>query len=173
MKTIGILFLTLLLNLNFSFSQTKSEIDSLLIGIVETKNSKGISKTEQAEKIISFGEKSLPILAEFFTDSTQTKVKSECHGRNLNKGEIAIIIADQIDRIPYALVIGVQNCLHEFCKDNPNLIEYYLPWINRDGFINFKEKYMSWLSGEWIKNVSGKERRERKKVIKDWKNTSR
>ena len=173
MKKIGIIFLTLLLNLNLSFSQTKSEINSLLNGIVETENSKGIIKTEQAKKIIAFGEKSLPILAEFFTDSTQTRIKSECHSRNLIKGEIAIIMADQIDRMPYALLTGVQNCLLEFCKDNPNLIEYYLPWINRDGFLNFKEKYISWLSGEWIKIVKGKERCERKKIINEWKNTSR
>ncbi len=173
MKKNGLLFLTLLLNLNLSYSQTESEIDLLLIGIAETENSKGIIKTEQAEKIIAFGEKSLPILADFFTDSTLTKVKSECHERNLTKGEIAIIMADQIDRMPYALLTGVQNCLLEFCKDNSNLIEYYLPWVNRDGFLNFKEKYISWLSGEWIKNVSGKKRRERKKIIKEWKNTSR
>ena len=173
MKKIGIIFLTLFLNLNLSFSQTKSEIDSLLNGIVETENSKEITKNAQAIKIVAFGEKSLPILAEFFTDSTQTKIKSECHSRNLTKGEIAIIMADQIDRMPYALLTGVQNCLLEFCKDNPNLIEYYLPWINRDGFLNFKEKYTSWLSGEWIKNVKGKERRERKKIINEWKNTSR
>jgi len=173
MKNIGLILLTILLNLNLIFSQTESEIDSLLSGIAETNNSKEIIKSKQAEKIIAFGEKSLPILAELFTDSTQTKVKSECNSRNLTKGELAIIMADQIDRIPYALLTGVRNCLLEFCKDNPNLIEYYFPWINRDGFLNFKEKYTSWLTGEWIKNVKGKERRERKKIINEWKNTSR
>ena len=127
MKKIGMIFLTLFLNLNLSFSQTKSEIDSLLNGISEIENSKQIIKTEYADKIIAYGEKLLPILAEFFTDSTLTKVKSECHSRNLTKGEIAIIMADQINQMPYALLTGVRNCLLEFCKDNPNLIEYYLP----------------------------------------------
>ena len=173
MKKIGLLFLTLFLNLNLSYSQTEFEIDSLLTGIAETENSSEIIKTEQAEKIIAFGEKSLPILAELFTDSTQTKVKSECNSRNLTKGELAIIMADQIDRMPYALLTGVQNCLLEFCPNNPNLIEYYLSSINRDGFSKFKDKYISWLSEDWIKRVKGKERRERKKIINEWKNTSR
>lgn len=173
MKKNVLLFLLLLLNLNLSFSQTKSEIDSLLNRISKTENSKQIIKTEEAKKLIALGEKSLPILADFFSDSTLTKVQSECHGRNLTKGEISIIMADQINRMPYALLMGVQNCLFEFCEGNSNLIEYYLPWINRDGFIKFKENYISWLSHDWIKDVKGKKRRERKKIIDTWKNTNK
>jgi hypothetical protein len=145
MKKIGLILLTILLNLNLSFSQTDSEINSLLNGISKTENSIGIVKTKQAEKIMAFGEKSLPILAEFFTDSTLTEIKSECHNRNITKGELAIIIADRIKGMPFALLTGVQNCTMEFCKNNPNLIEYYLPWIEKDNGKSFKEKYISWL----------------------------
>jgi hypothetical protein len=145
MKKIGLILLTILLNLNLSFSQTDSEINSLLNGISKTENSIGIIKTKQAEKIMAFGEKSLPILAEFFTDSTLTEIKSECHNRNITKGELAIIIADRIKGMPFALLTGVQNCTMEFCKNNPNLIEYYLPWIEKDNGKSFKEKYISWL----------------------------
>ncbi|WP_179320722.1 hypothetical protein [Winogradskyella helgolandensis] len=145
MKKIGLILLTILLNLNLSFSQTESEIDSLLNEISKTENSIGIIKTKQAEKIMAFGEKSLPILAEYFTDSTLTKIKSECHNRNITKGELAIIIADRIKGMPFALLTGVQNCTMEFCKNNPNLIEYYLPWIEKDNGKSFKEKYISWL----------------------------
>ena len=70
MKKIGLILLTILLNFNLSFSQTESEIDLLLNGISETESSKEITKTEQAKKIIAFGENSLTTLAEFFTDST-------------------------------------------------------------------------------------------------------
>ncbi len=165
MKNSGILFLTLLLNINLSFSQTRSMINLLLKGISEIEDSKEIINTKQAEKIIILGEKSLPYLVGFFSDSTQTRVKSECHDRNLTKGEIAIIMADQIDRMPYALLTGVQNCLFEFCENNSNLIEYYLPWINSDGVYKFRNKYINWLSEDWIKEVKGKERREREKII--------
>ncbi|MFX1621386.1 hypothetical protein JZ972_11070, partial [Riemerella anatipestifer] len=78
--------------------------------------------------------------ADFFTNSTLTNVKSECQKRNLTKGEIAIIIADQIEKMPYALLTGVQNCLLEFCENNPNWIEYYFGWIKNDGIERFKEK---------------------------------
>ncbi len=121
-----------------SYSQTESEIDSLLTGISETENSKGIIKTEQAEKIKEFGEKSLIVLAEFFTDSTLTKVKSDCHNRNLTKGEIAIIIADRIEGIPYFTVFRIQNCTLTFCENNPNRVEYYLGGNNEI----IQERYM-------------------------------
>jgi hypothetical protein len=170
MKKIGLLFLTLFLNLNLSYSQTESEIDSLLIGIAETENSKGIIRTKQAEKIKEFGEKSLIVLAEFFTDSTLTKVKSDCHNRNLTKGEIAIIIADRIEGIPYFTVFRIQNCTLTFCENNPNLVEYYLGG-NKE---IIQERYTEWLySKDRLKNVKGKDRKKRKRIINEWKNTSR
>ena len=76
MKKTIFTFLIIILNLNLSFSQTKSEIDSLLNGISETENSKEITETEQAKKIIAFGENSLTTLAEFFTDSTLSETSS-------------------------------------------------------------------------------------------------
>ena len=164
MKKIGLILLTILLNLNLSFSQTESEIDLLLNGISETENSKEITKTEQAKKIIAFGENSLKTLAEFFTDSTLTKVKSECQERNLTKGEIAIIMADRIEGMPYFIVTGVQNCTMEFCENNPNLIEYYLPWIEKDGGKSFQEKYINWLASYERKSKS--ERRKEKRKLK-------
>jgi hypothetical protein len=164
MKKIGLILLTILLNLNLSFSQTESEIDSLLNGISKTENSIGIVKTTQAEKIMAFGEKSLPILAEFFTDSTLTEIKSDCNNRNLTKGELSIIIADQIKGMPFALLTGVQNCLLEFCENNPNLIEYYLPWIQEDGGKSFKEKYIDWLSS--FDRKSSKRQKEKRKLKK-------
>jgi hypothetical protein len=155
MKKIRLIIIISILNLNFGLAQTESEIDALLNGIAKTENSKGITKTEQAEKIITYGEKSLLILAEFFTDSTQTKVKSECQERNLTKGEIAIIMADQIQRMPYAQLTGIQNCLLTFCENNPNWIEYYLWAIKRDGTEKFQEKYRDWIA--WTK-LSDKEK---------------
>jgi len=148
MKKTIFTFLIIVLNLNLSFSQTKPEIDSLLNGISETENSKEITKTEQAKKIIAFGENSLITLAEFFTDSTLTKVKSECQERNLTKGEIAIIMADQIEFMPYGTLTGIQNCLLSFCENNPNLVEYYFWAIKRDGVENFQKKYVDWLKSD-------------------------
>ena len=106
------------------------------------------------EKIKEFGEKSLIVLAEFFTDSTLTKVKSDCHNRNLTKGEIAIIIADRIEGIPYFTVFRIQNCTLTFCENNPNRVEYYLGGNNEI----IQERYMEWLySKDRLKNVKGKE----------------
>ncbi|MCK8482298.1 hypothetical protein [Psychroserpens algicola] len=174
MKKFGLIILILLLNLNLGYSQTESEIDSLLIGIAETENSKEIIKTVQAEKIRAFGENSLIILAEFFTDTTLTKVKSECHNRNLTKGEIAIIMADRIESMPYFTVTRIQNCTLTFCKNNPNRIEYYFSINNYLNNKVFKERYVEWLfSEDRLKSVKGKDRKKRKKILTEWKNNSR
>ena len=178
MKNIRLIILISVLNLNFGLAQTESEINSLLNGISETENSVEIIKTKQAEKIIAYGQDSLPILAEFFTDSTLTKVKSECQKRYLTKGEIAIIMADRIEIMPYGHLTGVQNDIGEFCENNPNLIEYYFPWIRKDGTENYKNKYMNWLCSEdrldFPTKLKGKARKERKKLIHEWrKNTNR
>jgi hypothetical protein len=151
---------------NFGFSQTKTEMNLLLNEIAETKDSKEITKTEQGRKLIEYGWKLLPILAEFFTDQTETNVKSECIERNLTKGEIAIIIADQIEMMPYATVTGVQNCLLTFCEKNINLIEYYFPYIKRDGIEKFQRKYNQWLvsseRNEWEPFLNNKFKEKKK-----------
>ncbi len=182
MTKIRLIIIISILNLNFGLAQTESEINSLLNGIAKTENSKAITKTEQAEKIIAFGEKSLPFLVDLFTDSTMTKVKSECQERNLIKGEIAIILADKIKFMPYFQLTGIQNCTMTFCENNPNLIEYYLDSIERLGMKNFKEKYVDWLERENLPDNEKRklERKEKKEYKKQkriqnrmMKNTSR
>ncbi|WP_299275096.1 hypothetical protein [uncultured Psychroserpens sp.] len=174
MKQLGLILLTLLLNHNLTFSQTKSEIDSLLNAITKTETSKDIIKTVQAKRIINFGEKSLLTLSGFFTDSTRTQVKSECHNRNITKGEIAIILADRIEVMPYYTVTQIQNCLLTYCSNNPNKIEYYLGINNYLNNNEFKERYISWLfSKDRLKRVRGKKRKKRKRILSEWKNSSR
>ncbi|WP_225037366.1 hypothetical protein [Winogradskyella sp. SM1960] len=174
MKKFSLLISVLLLNLNLGFSQTESEIDSLLNIIAKTENSKEIIKTNQAEKIKAFGENSLITLADFFTDTTLTKVKSECHNRNLTKGEIAIIMADRIESMPYFTVTRIQNCTLTFCENNPNIIEYYFSINNYLNNKEFKERYVEWLfSEDRLKSVRGKDRKKRKKILTEWKNNSR
>ena len=92
MKKIRLTLIIGVLISNFGFSQSKSEIENLLDGISKIENSKELTNTEQAEKLIEYGWRILPTLAEFFTDQTLTSTKSECHDRILNKGEIAIIM---------------------------------------------------------------------------------
>jgi len=139
------LLLIILLSFNFGFSQTKSEINLLLNTISKTENSINLINLKESQIILDYEDRVLLILSGFYLDSTLTNVKSTCHNRNLTKGEIAIILADHIKQMPYALLTGVQNCLLEFCENNPNFIEFYLPWIEEDGGTLFKQKYLNWL----------------------------
>lgn len=143
----NLLFILAFVISDLCFAQTKDEFNKL-ISEISIDNSIYINISPVSKRIISYNEKSLPILSELFTDESLTNVKSDCLERNLTKGEIAIIIADKIKQIPYARVIGVQNCLLEFCKNNPNLIEYYLPYIKRDNAKSFTERYNLWLNNK-------------------------
>jgi hypothetical protein len=145
MKKIRIVLIVIMLQ-NFGFAQSKSEIDSLLVIVSTTQNSKDISKSLAFKKIENYKNKALPILAEFFTNAQLTKVYSECQSKNLTKGEIAIIVADKIKMMPYAALTGVQNCLLIFCEKNPNFIEYYFNQIQERGIAEFQKKYIDWLN---------------------------
>jgi hypothetical protein len=177
MKKIRLTLIIGILISNFGFSQSKSEIENLLEGIYKTENSKEITKTKQAEKLIEYGWRILPTLAEFFTDQTLTNVKSECNDRILSKGEIGIIVADRIEGMPYARVTGIQNCTLTFCEKNANLIEYYLPFIKRDGIEKFQENYLNWLASDdrinWTPLLAYKTKKEQKKIIKERKKAIR
>ena len=163
----------LIFTFNFGLSQTKTEIDSLLNEIAKTENSKEIINTNEGKKFIEYGWKLLPLLSDFFIDQTETNVNSECVGRNLTKGEIAIIVADRIEGMQYFRLTKIQNCTLTFCEKNLNLIEYYLDAIKRDNVEEFKARYIEWLESneriEWISVHKFATEKERKNKIKELK----
>ena len=177
MKKIRLTLIIGVLISNFGFSQSKSEIENLLDGISKIENSKELTNTEQAEKLIKYGWRILPTLAEFFTNQTSTNVKSECLDRILNKGEIAIIMADRIEGMPYARVTEIQNCTLDFCEKNANLIEYYLPYIKSNGIKEFQKNYMDWLVSDdridWTPLLTYETKKERKVIIRERKKAIR
>ncbi|HOY12607.1 MAG TPA: hypothetical protein PLY70_05680 [Saprospiraceae bacterium] len=148
-----------------AFGQTQLLIDSLVTVLSETKNSIEISKKPEAIKIISYGQKSLTFLSNIFDDQTLTETRSEFQNLVLTKGEIAIILADKIEYMPYGRLTNIQNCLLEFCKDNPNLVEYYLFSIRSNNVKEFQRRYKDWLTSkerkEWTPYLNAK-----KKVFK-------
>lgn len=137
---------------NLAFSQSKSEIENLLIEVCKVPDSKDIIKNEDALKISDYQEDALNILTDFFTDESKTEVYSKCLKRKLNRGEVAIILCDRIEIMPYFELIGMQNFTLSFCKDNPNFIESYLNIIKKQSTKKFKDKYVIWLHSEERKN---------------------
>jgi hypothetical protein len=128
------------------------EIESLLSMLYQIDNSKDLSVNLQGKRLINYGNKILPILASKFLDTTSTNVKSMCQNFYLRKGEIAIIIADRIEYMPYAKLTQIQNCIATFCEDNPNFIEYYLSAIRKQGIFSFQKKYLRWLKAKKEEN---------------------
>jgi hypothetical protein len=96
-------------------------------------------------KLIAVGEKILPELAKEFTNWTITGVFSRCQDRYLTRGELAIIIADRIEGMPYYKLTNFENCMLDFCENNPNFVEYYLNYI-RHQIKLFQHRYTEWLA---------------------------
>lgn len=137
----------ILLFQNIALSQQTQKVDSLLSSIYELDDSKQISAIAAGQKAIGYGYNLLPLLALKFCDTTLTNIKSDCTGGYLTKGDVCIILADQIERMPYAKLTGMQNCTLQFC--GPNFIEIYLPSIYKHGIVHFTNDYIEWLkSGE-------------------------
>lgn len=131
------------------FGQSEEELQGLLRELGEqTLNSKEIKQNEAAIQIMDYGVEIIPMLIGSFSNSSYTNTYSECQGRDLTIGEIAIILVDRIEPMPYFQITGVQNCLLTFCDKNDNLIEYYLKWDDGRSQIQFADKYSSWFSSE-------------------------
>lgn len=146
----SMLFITLFLKLftSSSIAQVQYPVDSLLDALCFTRNSKDLSTQPPAQKLISYGRNILPVLAGFFIDTTLTSVQSDCHNSVVTKGEVAIILADRIEGMPYHQLTGIQNCSLEFCKDNPNRVEYYLNAIRNRPVKDFQDRYRNWLTSK-------------------------
>jgi hypothetical protein len=133
----------ILLRIN-SFSQNNIDIDKLLTRLEG--QSEFITKDSLVVKLLKKGVYALPLLSLEFTNRTRSKVYSKCVGDFLTKGELAIILADRIEGMPYFTLTGIQNCTLESCNNNPNFIEYYLTLIRSQGMaLTFQKRYNEWL----------------------------
>lgn len=143
--TLCILFL---LFSNSVLGQSKNEIENLLNDVCKVPDSKDIIRNTSAMKIQDYQEEALNILADFFIDNSKTEVYSKCLKRKLSRGEVAIILCDRIEIIPYFELIKMQSIGLLFCKDNPNFVEPYLDIIKKQSTQKFQEKYIKWLNSE-------------------------
>jgi hypothetical protein len=143
MQRVFIILFLLIVVIPVSNAQSSRLLDSLLSSIEG--NSKYLVTTKSGKAVLQKGKASLLALAQHFQDMSPTGVYSDCRSRYLTKGEVAIILADRIEVMPYFTLTGLQNCTLAFCKDNANLIEYYLGVIRRNGIAQFQRKYQEWL----------------------------
>ena len=172
---IVVLFIT-----NMSFSQTadfginKVGIDTMLVELGKIEISKKISSNFYSKEIRDLGINILPILSDFFSDTSETNIYSRCLNRKLNKGETALILADLIEIIPNQILPGLESDINDSCFNNSINLELYLNSIKRDGILKFQEKYKEWLNSNerenWMniyyssKKVMRKEKQRKKRL---------
>lgn len=89
-------------------------------------------------------------------------VYSQCKSRHLTYGEVTFIIMEHIEIIPSSLALGIQNCTHTYCNDNPNLIEYYFTYSDSYTYSNLFSSYRNYLFSkrrkEFITHIRDKNR---------------
>lgn len=146
MKKASLLIFTILCFLNLK-AQEQERITKLIDKISLIENSQFICPEFSAE-ISKIKRRDLVVLIDFFDDKTVTKVYSDCNNRYLTRGEIAIIVGDLRETMPYATLTNIQNCILTFCENNPNLIEYYFNAILKMGTDEFSKRYRDWLSSK-------------------------
>lgn len=130
-----------------AYAQKGQDVEQNFTEILNTKNSKEIVKSTGFKYIQKhYGGKALVHLAKFFDLPTKTNVFSDCQNRFLTKGEVAIIVADRIEMMPYFNLTGIQNCILSHCENNSNLIEYYFPQIT--SYSEFQKKYYQYLQSK-------------------------
>lgn len=125
------------LRIDLEIRQTLAQID------VEITNSNKIITCKSGKKLVNSGIEILPYLKDYFSDTNEIKVFSSSNKRNLDLGELAIIVACQIKPIPIARVVGIQQCTPPFDMD----IEHYF-WKIENNRKKFIEKYNSWIKEE-------------------------
>lgn len=152
LKTLGVL--TLLIA-QTAFTQTKEYATiGLPAGLTGTPTS--IMSDPGIARLLTEGKNILPALSKHFADTSVTAVFSACAGRFLKQGEIALLVADRIESMPYFLLTGLQNCTLESCDGKTLTIEWYLDFIRQRNMTGeFSKRYNKWLiSPERKKNNS-------------------
>ena len=151
-----------------AISQT-SLIQQLVDQKLTVTQSEHIIQDPLSKKIIEGSEKNLFQLANLFSNNTETTIFSKCHNRKITIGEVAIVLADKIEGIPYFVVFRIQNCTMSSCDNNPNFVEYYFSSHLRT--LQAKERYINWLlfdKSRW-KDKKGKGRKQSKEFVKQWR----
>lgn len=145
MKQLKLLGILTLLIAQTAFAQTK-EYTTIILPADLTGTPTSVMSDPGIERLIAKGKNMLPILSKNFADTSLTGVFSTCAGRFLKQGEIAMLIADKIEGMPYLLLTGLENCTFESCDGELLTIEWYLEYIRKRNMISeFSKRYDNWL----------------------------
>ncbi len=77
-----------------------------------------------------------------------SRVYSTCVSRYLTYAEVALIVMEHIEPIPYFAALGIQNCTRVKCPGNSNLIEYFFAYWGDYNYEYLLRKYRHYLTSE-------------------------
>ena len=154
-------FLPILLSFALVGQDSSTPICDCLARLEQELDSKKIKDHPCLQRII--GQVKDPVLLIDDLDNVDSSlVYSHCKSRPLTFGEVALIIMERIEHIPYATALGIQNCTHAHCEDNSNLIEYFFSYWDDYTYDYLFDEYRNYLQSV-----------RRQEFIEYWKNRDR
>lgn len=92
------------------------------------------------QSMVKYGAPVIVHLMDMLDDTTVTKLFNSCTNKNYTVGDLAFLLIDEIEWIPFALVIKMQWCTFRACGSLPDYFWDYL----RENRKSFKQNYQTY-----------------------------
>ncbi|MEO5943478.1 MAG: hypothetical protein ABIP30_08670 [Ferruginibacter sp.] len=129
-----------------------NQIETLPCSYIKDENSGRKFYDKAFDFILSQDTFAIPSLINLLTDTSVSKVKKTGTNYYYKKGDLAFILINYIEWVPFALITHSQWCI---CCDCGNLPMGFLQYVDRNRF-EFQRNYQSYFVSE-----------ERRKMIKE------
>ena len=104
------------------------------------------------QMIVSYDTVAIPYLINKLNDTTLTEIYNSCSKNNFKIGDIAFLLINDIEQIPYSTVTNTQWCLVGQCGKLPDYFFNYLE-LNRLEFqLKYRKYYYSIKRQEFLKH---------------------
>jgi hypothetical protein len=108
--------------------------------------------------IVKYDTNVIPFLINLIGDGTPSMAFNTCSNANYRTGDVAILLINDIEQIPYATVTHSQWCTFGQCGVLPDGFFYYTNAHRRD----FQEQYKTYYSGKERQDILREKRRRQK-----------
>ena len=93
--------------------------------------------------ILKKGPRIIPSLITVLTDTTKTSIIDKCTGKYFTMGQLAYILIDNIERIPFALVTGISADVIRGCSYLADGVLYYVRYDGSKFQVQYRAYFYS------------------------------
>lgn len=112
--------------------------------------------------IVHYDTSAIKYLAQRITDTTETSIPIECTTLNYRIGDLAILLINDIEQIPWAAVTNIQWCIFSRCSMLP---EAFLEWVATNR-AKFRSQYLTYWASEERREILWEHRKRNRQATK-------